>query len=301
MNKFTKMQGLGNDYLYISTVNDENFISEEKLPELAKYLSNRHFGVGSDGIIIIEKSNIADFKMRIFNSDGSEAEMCGNGIRCFAKYVYENKLTQNKNISIETLCGIKKVTLEEKDGIINNVTVDMGEPIFEKEKIPVLFDERKVNKNETVQNDKNKNKIPVTINLKVLDKIFNINCVSMGNPHSVIIVENVEKIDIAKYGKEIENNSVFPKKTNVEFVQILDKENIKMRVWERGSGETMACGTGACAVAVICNLLGLTKRKVNVLLRGGKLKIQWKKENHRVYMTGSATKVFIGKINEILP
>lgn len=299
MIKFTKMHGLGNDYIYISKVNEENVIAEEKLPELAKYLSNRHFGVGSDGIIIIEKSNIADFKMRIFNSDGSEAEMCGNGIRCFAKYVYENKLTKNKNISVETLSGIKYITMQEKNGIVSNVTVDMGEPIFEKEKIPVLIDEKNFYKSETVQNDKNKNKIPINFNLKILDKTFDINCISMGNPHSIIIVENVDKIDIEKYGKEIENNSTFPEKTNVEFVQILDKENIKMRVWERGSGETMACGTGACAVAVVCNLLGLTKRKVTVLLRGGKLNIHWKTENNRVYMTGSAIKVFTGKIEEI--
>ncbi len=299
MIKFTKMHGLGNDYIYISKVNEENVIAEEKLPELAKYLSNRHFGVGSDGIIIVEKSNIADFKMRIFNSDGSEAEMCGNGIRCFAKYVYENKLTKSKNISVETLSGIKYITMQEENGIVSNVTVDMGEPIFEKEKIPVLIDEKNFYKNVTVQNDKNKNKIPINFNLKVLDKTFDINCISMGNPHSIIIVENVDKIDIEKYGKEIENNSVFPEKTNVEFVQILDKENIKMRVWERGSGETMACGTGACAVAVVCNLLGLTKRNVTVLLRGGELNIHWKTENNRVYMTGSAKKVFTGKIEEI--
>lgn len=269
MISFTKMHGLGNDYIYIDRLNDKNIIAEEKVPEFTRYMSNRHFGVGGDGVIFIDNSKVADFKMRVFNQDGSEAEMCGNGIRCFAKYVYDNKITTKTNIAIETLAGIKYAYLVDiKDDEVQEIKVCMGEP-----------------------------KLLTNIELKVENASFDIACVSMGNPHAVIIVNDVEKFDVEKYGPLIENNKVFPNKTNVEFAQIIDKSNIKMRVWERGAGETFACGTGACAVAVACNKKELTRKEVNLSLKGGELKINWDKKENLVYMTGIATKVFDGKIN----
>ena len=267
--EFTKMHGLGNDYIYIDRTNSKNNILRERdLPRVARYLSNRHFGIGGDGIILVEKSNIADFKMRIFNSDGSEAEMCGNGIRCFGKYVYEKGLIEKENINIETLAGIKKVKLiKNNDNKIEKIEVNMGIP-----------------------------KIYRKIDLKILDKNLKIIPISMGNPHAVIFVDNIEKIDIDKYGPAIENNKYFPRKTNVEFVEILDRNLVKMRVWERGAKETYACGTGACAAVVAGNVNNLNKKQVKVLLKGGELEISWNKETKEIYMTGIATKVFEGKI-----
>ena len=267
--EFTKMHGLGNDYIYIDRTNSKNNILRERdLPRVARYLSNRHFGIGGDGIILVEKSNIADFKMRIFNSDGSEAEMCGNGIRCFGKYVYEKGLIEKENINIETLAGIKKVKLiKNNDNKIEKIEVNMGIP-----------------------------RIDMKIDLKILDKNLKIIPISMGNPHAVIFVDNIEKIDIDKYGPAIENNKYFPRKTNVEFVEILDRNLVKMRVWERGAKETYACGTGACAAVVAGNVNNLNKKQVKVLLKGGELEISWNKETKEIYMTGIATKVFEGKI-----
>lgn len=267
--EFTKMHGLGNDYIYIDKTNSQNNILRERdLPKVARYLSNRHFGIGGDGIILVEKSNIADFKMRIFNSDGSEAEMCGNGIRCFGKYVYEKGLIEKENINIETLAGIKKVKLiKNNDNKIEKIEVNMGIP-----------------------------KIYRKIDLKILDKNLKIIPISMGNPHAVIFVDNIEKIDIDKYGPAIENNKYFPRKTNVEFVEILDRNLVKMRVWERGAKETYACGTGACAAVVAGNVNNLNKKQVKVLLKGGELEINWNEETKEIYMTGIATKVFEGKI-----
>lgn len=281
MIKFTKMHGLGNDYIYIDCIKGEKI---ENPSYLAKTMSNRHFGIGSDGLILICKSNIADFKMQMFNYDGSEAEMCGNGIRCVGKYVYDNKLTNNKIITVETLGGIKKLKLNIKNKKVETVEVDMGEPIFEAEKIPVLSD-----------------KYPVK-NLKIIaeDKEFIFTCVSMGNPHAVTIIKNVIGFDVQRYGEILEKSKIFPQRANIEFVQILDKENVKMRVWERGTGETLACGTGACATAVACNLNGYVKNDVNVELPGGILKIKWNKENNHVYMTGPAITVFRGEIVEPL-
>lgn len=277
MIKFTKMHGLGNDYIYIDCIKGEKI---ENPSYLAKTMSNRHFGIGSDGLILICKSNIADFKMQMFNYDGSEAEMCGNGIRCVGKYVYDNKLTNNKIITVETLGGIKKLKLNIKNKKVETVEVDMGEPIFEAEKIPVLSD-----------------KYPVK-NLKIIaeDKEFIFTCVSMGNPHAVTIIENVIGFDVQRYGEILEKSKIFPQRANIEFVQILDKENVKMRVWERGTGETLACGTGACATVIACNLNGYVKNDVNVELPGGILKIKWNKENNHVYMTGPAITVFRGEI-----
>ena len=281
MIKFTKMHGLGNDYIYIDCIKGEKI---ENPSYLAKTMSNRHFGIGSDGLILICKSNIADFKMQMFNYDGSEAEMCGNGIRCVGKYVYDNELTNNKIITVETLGGIKKLKLNIKNKKVETVEVDMGEPIFEAEKIPVLSD-----------------KYPVK-NLKIIaeDKEFTFTCVSMGNPHAVTIIKNVIDFDVQRYGEILEKSKIFPQRANIEFVQILDKENVKMRVWERGTGETLACGTGACAPVVACNLNGYVKNDVNVELPGGILKIKWNKENNHVYMTGPAITVFRGEIVEPL-
>lgn len=277
MIKFTKMQGLGNDYVYIDAIHQN--INQES-SSLAQFVSNRNFGVGSDGLILICKSEVADFKMRMFNSDGSEAEMCGNGIRCVGKFVYDKGLTDKTEVSIETLAGIKVLQLNVKDGKVETVRVDMGEPILEPDKIPVISTEN-----------------PVT-NLKATaeNKDFTFTCVSMGNPHAITIVEDVQNFDVNKYGKVLEIDKQFPKRINVEFAQIVDEENIKMRVWERGAGETLACGTGACATAVACYLNGYTKRNVTIELLGGNLFIEWNKENNHVYMTGPAVTVFEGEL-----
>lgn len=274
MIKFTKMHGLGNDYVYIDAIN-QNIENESSL---AQFVSNRHFGIGSDGLILICKSDVADFKMRMFNSDGSEAEMCGNGIRCVGKFVYDKGLTNKTTVKIETLAGIKTLILNTKDGKVETARVDMGEPILEAEKIPVISNENPVK----------------NLNLTAEGEKFKFTCVSMGNPHAITIVDNTEKFDVEKYGKVLEVDKAFPKKANIEFAQIVDKHNIKMRVWERGAGETLACGTGACATAVACNLNGLNERKVNIELLGGNLEIEWNKEDNHVYMTGPATTVFEG-------
>lgn len=276
MIKFTKMQGLGNDYVYIDAINQ----NIEDMSSLAKFVSDRHFGIGSDGLILICKSDIADFKMRMFNSDGSEAEMCGNGIRCVGKFVYDKGLTNKTTLTIETLAGIKTLKLNTKEGKVETVKVDMGEPILDPEKIPVISKENPV-----------KNLL-----LKAEDKEFKFTCVSMGNPHAITEVKNTEKFDVEKYGKILEIDKVFPNKTNVEFIQILDKEHIKMRVWERGAGETLACGTGACATAVACYLNGKTNRKVEIELLGGILYIEWNEKDNHIYMTGPAVTVFEGNM-----
>lgn len=280
---FTKMHGLGNDYIYINRLNNQNFITDDKLPSLARQLSNRHFGIGADGIILIEQSDIADFKMRIFNQDGSEAQMCGNGIRCFAKYVYDNKFIQNKSFSIETLAGIKSVYLHSNNRNLAEVTVYMGKPILD---LQQLKQEKVISENfdRTIYIDNHR---------------FEITPISIGNPHAVIFVDNVDKYNVKKYGELIENNQNFPQKTNVEFVQIIDKRFIKMRVWERGTGETLACGTGACAALVASASKGFTKRYITVGLLGGNLKINWNENDNQIYMTGFATKVFDGQIETI--
>ena len=244
--KFTKMQGLGNDYVYMDAIHQK--IENES--SLAQFVSDRHFGIGSDGLILICKSDIADFRMRMFNSDGSEAEMCGNGIRCVGKFVYDKGLTDKTTVTIETLAGIKTLILNVKEGKVETVRVDMGEPILSPEKIPVMAIE------EPVQN----------LKVKALDKEFTFTCVSMGNPHAITVVEDTKNFDVKKYGEILETASVFPNKTNVEFIEVIDKEHVKMRVWERGAGETLACGTGACATAVACNINGLTGRHVYIEL-----------------------------------
>ena len=277
MLKFTKMHGLGNDYVYMDAINQKI----ENREELAKYVSDRHFGIGSDGLILICESKVADFRMQMFNSDGTEAEMCGNGIRCVGKFVYDKKMTNKDIVTIETLAGIKTLKLTIKDGKVEKARVDMGEPIFEPSKIPVISKEMPVK----------------NLKLKVEDKEFNFTAVSMGNPHAITFIdEDVKEFELEKYGKPVEINDAFPKRTNVEFINIVDRNNIKMRVWERGAGETLACGTGACASAVASVLNGYTDRNVNVELLGGTLEIEWNEENNHVYMTGTATTVFEGEI-----
>ena len=276
--KFSKMHGLGNDYIFINCT--KGYEKIENPEELSRKLSNPHFGIGGDGIILICDSNIADFKMRIFNKDGSESEICGNGIRCVGKYVYDFGLTKKEEITIETLAGIKNLKLNIDKGKVTSVKVDMGEPILEPNKIPIICD-----------NDKNK------VELNLFGDVFIFHCVSMGNPHAITLINDIEKFDVVKYGKIVESDKHFPNKTNVEFVQVLDKNTIKMRVYERGSGETLACGSGACASVVSCVINGLTERNVRVNLLGGYLNIEYNENNNHVYMTGPAVLVFNGEIN----
>jgi diaminopimelate epimerase len=277
MLKFTKMQGLGNDYVYMNCTKSGE---PKDIISLAKFVSNRHFGIGSDGLILICKSNTCDFKMRMFNADGTEAQMCGNGIRCVGKFVYDKGLTSKTEITIETLAGIKNLKLQLVKDKVETVEVDMGEPILEPECIPVIANEYPVK----------------NLKLQAEGKEFIFTCVSVGNPHAITIVNNLENFDVEKYGKKLEVDTHFPEKANIEFVQIVDKNTIKMRVWERGSGETFACGTGASAVAVACNLNGLTESDVTVKLLGGDLKLKWNKENNHIYMTGPAVTVFEGEL-----
>lgn len=271
--EFTKMHGIGNDYIYIDVAKNRDLkeiFTRYSIGALVRYLSNRNFGIGGDGVIFIEKSMIADFKMRIFNSDGTEAEMCGNGIRCFAKYIYDQKLTEKDILKIETLAGIKEVKkekhiLEPSKETIEQYVVNMGKPI-----------------------------ISGNLSISVLDKNIQLTKILIGNPHAVIFTKDIENIPIKKYGSLIENHKYFPQKTNVEFVEILENNLIKMRVWERGSGETFACGTGSCAAVVAGVSNNLIKRDVKVLLKGGELDINWDKKTNNIYMKGIATKVYDG-------
>ena len=277
---FTKMHGLGNDYICINCL--ENILAENKLPQIARYMCNRNFGIGADGLILVQESTIADIKMRIFNKDGSEAEMCGNGRRCFAKYIYDNKIIDKQSISIETKAGVKGVRLKVLNGEVYEIEVDMGRPIFDDIK------------NISVQNNY---RIPISVNIKVDDTRFIGNYVSMGNPHLVIFVNNVENIDIEKYGPAIENMKCFPNKINVEFVQALGRNTLKIRTWERGVGETYACGTGSCASFCIAYYKGICSSYVKAILRGGELNLNYNKQNGHIIMSGIATKVYDGNIN----
>lgn len=274
--KFTKMQGIGNDYVYVNCF-------EEKVEDpaaLAKFVSDRHFGIGSDGLILIKPSKNADFTMDMYNADGSQGEMCGNGIRCVAKYVYDKGLTDQQQISIETLAGIKYLDLTVEDGKVVLVRVDMGEPELIAEKIPVIADSEKV----------------IDAPIEIDGTTYHMTCVSMGNPHAVVYVDDVNNLPIEEIGPKFESHERFPRRVNTEFVKVLDRHTVQMRVWERGSAETLACGTGACAVAVSCILNGLTEDEVTVKLLGGDLEIQWDQEKNTVYMTGPATVVFDGEL-----
>lgn len=277
---FTKMHGLGNDYICINCL--ENILAENKLPQIARYMCNRNFGIGADGLILVQESTIADIKMRIFNKDGSEAEMCGNGIRCFAKYVYDNRIIDKQSISIETKAGVKLIRLKVLNGEVQEAQVDMGRPSFDDIK------------NISVQNNY---RIPISVNIKVDDTRFIGNYVSMGNPHLVIFVNNVENIDIEKWGPAIENMKCFPNKINVEFVQALGRNTLKIRTWERGVGETYACGTGSCASFCIAYYKGICSSYVKAILRGGELNLNYNKQNGHIIMSGIATKVYDGNIN----
>lgn len=277
---FTKMHGLGNDYICINCL--ENILAENKLPQIARYMCNRNFGIGADGLILVQESTIADIKMRIFNKDGSEAEMCGNGIRCYAKYVYDNRIIDKQTISIETKAGVKLIRLKVLNGEVQEAQVDMGRPIFDDIK------------NISVQNNY---RIPISVNIKVDDTRFIGNYVSMGNPHLVIFVNNVENIDIEKWGPAIENMKCFPNKINVEFVQALGRNTLKIRTWERGVGETYACGTGSCASFCIAYYKGICSSYVKAILRGGELNLNYNKQNGHIIMSGIATKVYDGNIN----
>lgn len=274
--KFTKMQGLGNDYVYVNCLKET--IADP--PALAKKISDRHFGVGSDGLIMINPSDKADFEMEMYNADGSRAEMCGNGIRCVAKYVYDYGLTDKTRISVETLAGIKYLDLTVENGKVSLVRVDMGRPILEPENIPVQAEGSRV----------------VDEPLTVDGKEYRMTCVSMGNPHAVIFVDqDVRELPLEQIGPSFENHERFPKRINTEFARVLDRRTVEMRVWERGSGETLACGTGTCATAVACVLNGLTEDEITVHLLGGDLHIKWDREKDTVYMTGPAETVFDGE------
>lgn len=276
---FIKMHGIGNDYIYIDALKGEmpEYLKEKNLPDLSRKISDRHFGVGSDGLILILPSTIADFRMRIFNSDGSEAKMCGNGIRCVGKYVYDLGFTTKKILNIETESGIKKLELKVGDKGVESVIVEMGSPFFERNQIPV-----KGNGDRMVDQP-----------LESEGEIFKVTGVSMGNPHGVIYVENIDEIELSKYGPHLEYNEVWPDRANIEFVEVLNPNEIKVRVWERGSGETMACGTGACASAVISCMKGFTRNSITVHLRGGDLTVFYNDKDNTVRMEGGAK--FIGK------
>lgn len=276
--KFTKMHGTGNDYIYVN-----GFVEKIDNPtEFAIRWSDRHKGIGSDGLVLILPSETCDFRMQMLNADGSEAEMCGNASRCIGKFVYDKGLTTKTELTLETLAGTKKLKLFlGSDNVVESVTVDMGEPILESALIPTTIEKSRV-VNEHVIFDGSIE--------------YNITCVSMGNPHAVIFTNDIDKLDLPKIGSKIENASIFPCRTNTEFIEIISKDRMKMRVWERGSGETMACGTGACASVVAGVLNGLSFRKTTVELIGGELDIEWNEQNNHVYLTGSATTVFEGEI-----
>lgn len=269
---FSKMHGAGNDYVYV----DANLMSDDDFSDLAVKISDRHFGVGSDGLVVITRSEAADFGMRMFNADGSEAGMCGNASRCVGKYLYEKGYTDKKRISLETKSGIKILDLHVEEHEVKSVTVDMGRPSMESADIPV--------------------DAPGTQNIPVevdgVERLFT--CVSMGNPHAVTFVPDTASFDVEGVGSQVENMPLFPQRTNVEFVQVLSPTEINMRVWERGSGETLACGTGACASVVAAVLHGMCRRKVLVHLLGGDVEVEWSEADGHVYLTGGAEWVFEG-------
>lgn len=276
--KFTKMHGLGNDYVYVNGF-EEN-VDGIDLPELSRIVSDRHFGIGSDGLILILPSEVADFRMRVFNNDGSEAMNCGNGLRCVSKYVYDHGLTKETTFTIETKGGIVTPTVNVGlDGKVSTVTIDMGEPILVPADIPMQgdFGDRFIDRP-----------------LPVQDRIYQVTAVSMGNPHAILFVDEMNEAEVVRTGPLIEYHEWFPERTNVEFIQVLNREELLFRVWERGSGVTLACGTGACAAVVAAVLNGKTERHVTVHLKGGDLEIEWRESDNRVYMTGPAVEVYQG-------
>lgn len=276
--KFTKMQGAGNDYVYVDALT--------RLPDhpelLAPRISDRHFGIGSDGLILICSSEVADFRMRMFNADGSESEMCGNGIRCVAKFVFDNGLTDKTELRIETGAGVKDLRLHVREGRVERVTVDMGCPEFRPTCIPVASAAERF----------------VAQPVRVRDSVWPVTAVSMGNPHAVIFTENIDQLDLQDIGPLFEHHPLFPRRANVEFVEVGDNDVLRMRVWERGAGETLACGTGACAAVAAAVLNGCTGRRARVHLRGGELDICWDAQSDHLFMTGEAVTVFTGEYDE---
>lgn len=274
--RFAKMNGLGNDYVYVN-------LFEERVEDpsaLAVRVSDRHFGIGSDGLVLIGPSAAADFRMDMYNADGSQGAMCGNASRCVAKYVYERGLTDRTEITLETASGIRRLYLDVRDGQVKQVRVDMGEPVTDCGRIPCLLGRGTVKR------------APVT----VLGRTFEITPVSMGNPHGVIFLEEpVEAFDLGRYGPALETHPAFPQKVNIEFVNVLSEERLRMRVWERGSGITLACGTGSCAALVAANLCGYAGRRAAIVLDGGELLDEWDETTGHVFMTGPATHVFDGE------
>ncbi|MDO4562565.1 MAG: diaminopimelate epimerase [Clostridia bacterium] len=270
--RITKMHGIGNDYIYVNCF--EETVADPS--RAARELSDRHFWIGSDGLVLIKPSNEADFEMEMYNSDGSRAEMCGNAIRCVGKYVYDNAMTDKTSITIMTGAGIKTLSLCVENGAVASVRVDMGEPELDSRLIPTLFETGQV----------------VNEPLEVGGINYLVTCVSMGNPHAVVFVKDTDEVDIERIGPLFERHKMFPKRINTEFLQILSADKIKMRVWERGAGETWACGTGACAALVASVLCGAAARKAELILRGGSLLIEWDEKTNRVFMTGGAKKVF---------
>ncbi len=274
--KFTKMQGCGNDYVYINCFEEK----VEDAPALARKVSDRHFGIGADGLVLIKPSSRDDFTMEMYNADGSQGKMCGNAIRCVGKYVFDHRMTKKRELAVETLAGTKYLSLNVSGDKVSEVTVLMGVPVFEPEKIPVVAEGKSVVD------------MPVTVD----GRKYRITAVSMGNPHAVIFVEDTKNFPIEKIGPLFERHEMFPERVNTEFVKVLDRENINMRVWERGSGETWACGTGACASAVASVINGYTDGKVTVHMLGGNLHIRYDGEGGQVYMTGPAVEVFRGEL-----
>ncbi|MDO5553230.1 MAG: diaminopimelate epimerase [Planctomycetia bacterium] len=280
--RFTKMQGAGNDYVYVDCFN-------ETLPDspdvLAGKVADRHFGIGSDGLVLICPSELADAQMRMFNPDGSESEMCGNAIRCVAKYLFDHRICQKEQMTIQTGAGLLTITVEVERGRVVRARVDMGEPVLQADLVPT-----------TLQSCSGEGPV-VLVPLLVDGAVFNATCVSMGNPHAVFFVDAITDRHITEYGPKIETHASFPRRTNVEFVEILTRGELRMRVWERGTGETMACGTGACATAVAAVLAGVADRHVTIHLRGGDLEIDWNEQTNHVIMTGPAVEVFSGEID----
>lgn len=275
--KFSKMHGTGNDYIFINCFEEQ----VDDPASLSVRLSDRHFGIGGDGIILVCPSAAADFKMRMFNSqDGSEAQMCGNGIRAFGKYVFDKGLTKKTILTVETKAGIKQLTLNVENGKVSTVRVDMGEPLTAANDIPVAAAAKDF----------------INQPVRVGDETYRMTCVNMGNPHAVTYVDDVDTLDLTRIGPPLENHPIFPERANIEFIQVIDDRTLKMRVWERGSGETLACGTGACASLVASVLNGKTRRRAKVILLGGELDIEWNETTGHVYMTGPAAFVFDGEI-----
>ena len=276
--EFTKMQGCGNDYIYIDGSTQK--IPQEEKPDFVRRMSDRHFGIGGDGVIFINPSQEADFEMEMYNADGSRAQMCGNGIRCVAKFVYDRHLTDQTEITVVSAGSVKKLKLYVTDGQVERVRVNMGRPILKAEEIPVLSDEEQV----------------LDWPVFVADRQWRMSCVSMGNPHAVVLAEDVASLPLTEIGPKFENHPMFPERVNTEFIRVIDRGSLELRVWERGSGETLACGTGCCAAVAACVLNGLTERNVSVHVLGGVLQIEWDENTGEIFMTGPAETVFEGQV-----